>query len=224
MIKLISSKRFIAETIEDLNLSSPDYLDRIYSWIEYGLGIMDMSKYYSLKSKWIEIKQHRGQLPCSYKYLHSFWDYNNSCRSSNNPYGLNYVPTSNSPLVGKDYIGYPVANRKISVDGEYIYSDVEKGKLLLIYRDIPKDEEGFPLVPDNPFVFEALLYFIIYRLALKGIEHPIIKYGDAFQQWERLYPRAANDVNWMALSEYEEFTQFWNSPYLGNMVKDLYIS
>ena len=80
------------------------------------------------------------------------------------------------------------------------------------------------MIPDNPFVFEALMFYIIYRLALKGIEHPIIKFDVAQQQWERLYPRAANDVNWMTPSEYTEFTSFWNSPYMGNMVNNLYIN
>ena len=68
------------------------------------------------------------------------------------------------------------------------------------------------------------MFFIIYRLALKGIEHPIVKISDAMTQWNVLYPRASNDVDWMSQPEYEEFTQMWNSPLLGNLVQNLYIS
>lgn len=224
MIKLSSSKRFIAEVIEDLNLSSMDYIDRVYSWIENALGVMDMAKYYCLKSEVVKIDNHRGLLPCDYRFLHSVWVTNGSERPTNASLGLAYVPVSSSPLVGRNYEGYPISNKKISIDGYHIHSDAPKAKVLVVYRAIPRDSEGYPMIPENAFVKEALMFYIIYRLALKGIQHPIIKVGDAIQRWETLYPRAANDVDWMTQSEYEEFTQMWNSPLLGNLVQDLYIS
>lgn len=220
MIKLSSSKKFIAEVIEDLNLSSNDYIDRMYAWIEQGLGIMDMAKFYSMKTEIIDIVNYRGNLPCDYKFVHSVWAITGN--TDNN--GLAYIPVSTSPLVGFNYKGYPVSNTKISIDGYYIHSDVIKGKVLLVYRAVPKDCDGYPMIPDNPFVKEALMFFIIYRLALKGIEHPIVKISDAMTQWNVLYPRASNDVDWMSQPEYEEFTQMWNSPLLGNLVQNLYIS
>ena len=46
-MKLISSKRFIAESIEDLPMDLSGYIHRFYSWIEYALGQMGLVKYYS---------------------------------------------------------------------------------------------------------------------------------------------------------------------------------
>lgn len=224
MIKLTSSKRFIAEIVEDLNLSTVDYIDRLYSWIEYGLGMMDMAKYYTLKSEIIQIDNYRGILPCDLVFVHSLWSTNGLGSNGNGGVNLAYIPVSTSPLVGFNHKGYPISTRKVSVDGYHIHSDVRKTKVLLVYRSLPKDCDGYPMIPDNPYVKEALMFFIIYRLALKGIAHPIIKIGDAMGKWEQLYPRASNDVNWMSQPEYEEFTQMWNSPLLGNIVQDLYIS
>lgn len=223
MITFISSKRFIAEVLEDISLNSPDYMDRIYAWIEYGLGQMGMSKYYKFKSEVIEIDNHRGILPCDIKFIHSFWAKGSGgcgCGTS----GLTNIFISDNPMVGKDLQGYPRSNARINIDGYHVHSDIRKDKFLLLYKGVPKDKEGYPEVPDNPFVFEALTFYIIYRLALKGIEHPIIKMGDALQRWEKLYPRASNDVDWMDSSEMADFTAYWNSPYLGNIVEHLYIS
>lgn len=224
MIKFVSAKKVIAEIVEDLNLSSVDYIDRMYAWIERALGMMDMSKYYTLKAEFVDIDNYKGVLPCDVKFIHSLWETSNSYSVNNLRDNLSYIPVSTSPLVGFNHKGYPISTKKVSVDGYFIYSDIIKSKVLLIYRGIPKDCDGFPLVPDNPYVEEALMFYIIYRLALKGIEHPVVKIGDAMAQWNQLYPRASNDVNWFTQPEYEEFTQMWNSPLLGNMVQDLYIS
>lgn len=221
MIQLVTSKRFIGELLEDLNISSSDYVHRFYSWIEYGIGMMDLAKFYTHRAKVVEIKNHKGMLPCDTKFFHSMWvEGTKPCGN----YGLSYIQLSTSPLVGKDFKGYPIANNKISIEGRFINSDKEKQKVLVVYRGVPKDEEGYPMIPDNPFVFEALNFYIIYRLGMKGVEHPLIKWSDAYQLWLQAYPRASNDVNWMTPAEYEEFTTFWNSPYMGNMVSQLYIS
>lgn len=222
MIKLITSARFIGELIDDLDISTSSYVNRFYSWIEYGLGMMDLSKYYSLQSRVVEIDNHRGELPCDAKFIHSIWTQGSGDIQTSNNYGMAYLQTGSSPLIGKNFKGYPVANTRISVDGYYINSDVKKAKVLVVYRGIPRDRDGYPMVPDNPLVFEALMYYIIYRLALRGVSHPVIDFNTALMMWERLYPRASNDVNWFTPSEYEEFTNFWNSPYIGNMVQQLY--
>ena len=106
----------------------------------------------------------------------------------------------------------------------FINTDIENGNILLVYRAIPKDEEGYPMIPDNAFLTEALNYYIIHRLALKGIEHPLIKFNVAYQMWERLYPRAGNDIEWLSLPELEEFERMWTNPLLGNIRNNLYIN
>lgn len=224
MVKLITSARFIGETIDDLDLSTSDYIDRFYSWIEYGLGIMGLSKYYTLQSKVVEIDNFKGMLPCDAKFVHSVWTQGSNGYQNGGSYGMGYVSASTSPLVGRDFKDYPVSNRLITIDGYHVHSDVKKTKVLIIYRGIPRDCDGYPMVPDNPFVFEALMYYIVFRLAMRGVAHPVISFEMAKQLWEQMYPRAANDVNWMDHSEYEEFTSFWNSPYIGNIVEQLYTS
>jgi hypothetical protein len=55
---------------------------------------------------------------------------------------------------------------KIHMDN--IYVDFEEGELKLDYLAMPVDEEGYPLVPDDPTFFQALFYLIASKLILRG--------------------------------------------------------
>ena len=216
-MKLISSKRFIAESIEDLPMDLSAYIHRFYSWIEYALGQMGLVKYYSLTHRVIDIENHRGELPCNFHFIHSAWIRGN-CNG-----GLSYLNLTGSPFIG-ELNSYTKSGNKGRIEDNYIYTDIDKGKILLVYRQIPKDDEGYPLIPDNPFLNEALMYYIIYRLALKGVEHPIIKFKDALNMWNTMYPRASNDIEWFTLPELEEFERSWTSILKGNLANNLYIN
>lgn len=216
-MKLISSKRFIAEAIEDLPMDLSGYIHRFYSWIEYALGQIGLVKYYKLTYKIIEIDNNRGELPCNYHFIHSAW-----IRSTADG-GLAYLNLTGSPFIG--YLtGYTESGNKGRIEDNYIYTDIKKGKILLMYREIPKDEEGYPFIPDNPFLNEALLYYIIYRLALKGVSHPTISFDKALQLWNTMYPRAGNDIEWFTLPELEEFERSWSYILKGNIANNLYIN
>lgn len=217
-MKLITSKRFIGELIEDINVSPSDYLHRLYGWIDNGLELMGLTNYYPLTADIASIENKESPLPCDLKYLHSLWVQGESPCGR---YGLFNVPLNTDVLNSVDIKDASITRQNISVVGNYIKSPVDNIKVLVIYRAVPKDEEGFPLVPDNAFVSEALRYYIIYRLGLKGIEHPVIRWDNAYQQWERLYPRAANDVNWFTSYELEDFNTYWQSNTVQHLLKQI---
>lgn len=219
-MRLVSSKRIIAETIEDFPMDLSNYVDSFYRWIEYAIGQIGLVKYYTLTSTVIDIENHRGKLPCCLHFIHSAW-IRCSCNCNG---GLGYLNLTGSPFVGHEINNYTKVGNKGSLDGNYINTDIKEGKILLVYRKMPKDDDGYPLVPDNAFLFEALTFYLIYRLAIKGIEHPIIKFGDALRRWEELYPRAGNDIEWFTLPELEEFRRMWTSSLKANTTENLYIN
>lgn len=219
-MKLISSKKFIGQTLENSPIDISDFIRSIYDWIECALGQIGLVKYYPLTHKVIDIKSHKGELPCDYNFVHSAWIRNN-CGCTG---GWSYLNLTGSPFIGNCLDLYTKAGNKGSLEGNYIHTDIDNGKILLVYRAVPQDDEGYPMIPDNAFLTEALNYYIIHRLALKGIEHPIIKFNVAYEMWERLYPRAGNDIEWFSLPELEEFTRMWNNPLIGNITDNLYIN
>lgn len=47
-----------------------------------------------------------------------------------------------------------------TVNNSYIYLSKEKGKIKMSYRAIPVDEDGYPMIPDDPVFQRALRLFI----------------------------------------------------------------
>ena len=50
---------------------------------------------------------------------------------------------------------------KYRIQGEYIYTSFESGKLQIAYDGIPVDTEGIPMVPDRASILKAIEYSII---------------------------------------------------------------
>ena len=49
----------------------------------------------------------------------------------------------------------------------YIYVDFDEGYVLLKYYAFPIDEEGWPMVPDNPFFIGAVEHYLRYMIGQK---------------------------------------------------------
>lgn len=47
-----------------------------------------------------------------------------------------------------------------TINNSYIYLSKEKGKIEMSYKAIPVDEDGYPMIPDNPVFQRALRMFI----------------------------------------------------------------
>lgn len=207
-IKLISSKELIGEIIEDFGVDKTDKVYRMYAWIERGLGIMGLVNYYKDKTTVIEVTDGRGEVPCEAKYVHSFWI---TSENSNNPYNLSYLPIKNTKLASKPIKGNN--SRALGyINHNYLHTNFNDGLVLCYHKSIPKDKEGYPLIPDDDFVKEALPFFIIYKLSLSGYKHPVVDIETASNRWRQLYPAAANSVDWLDATDRLEFSEMWTNP------------
>lgn len=219
MTRLISSKEFIGELMEDLNLDVADHIDSIYRWIEYAVAQAGILRAYPLTNKVIDVEQGQCSLPCNIKFFHSLWTRSSICTN-----GIGYINIVDTPFVANpELMGYQPNGNMGRIEDNILFTDLKEGKVLLIYRYLPKDSEGFPMIVDNAFLREALNFYIIYRFWMKGIKHNVISFETAMQKWEQLYPRAANDIDWFTLPELESFTRMWSTLLAGTTVDNLYI-
>jgi len=93
--------------------------------------------------------------------------------------------------------------------------------IIFLYKGLPCDAEGYPMVPKSAKTNEALRFWIIYNLGIMGYEHPVVKWNDALTLWEKNYPRAKNELNWMDAQEQQEFTEMWNTILIGDKSNSL---
>lgn len=216
-MQLKSSKQFIGSLISDINLDISDIEHRIFEWIDMALDIMDITKHHVLVREIIDIENYTGKLPCDLDNIHSVWG-KGACG------GLQYINISNSPLVLERSDLYIMNGVLASIEGNHIKTSFKRGKVLLIYKTAPKDCDGYPMLPKSAKLEEAIMYYIIYRLALKGYKHPTVSFETSYQQWNNLYVGAANDVEWFTLPELEEFSRLWGTIQLDNTTDNLYIN
>lgn len=54
------------------------------------------------------------------------------------------------------------------LDHGYIFTNFKDGYVQISYRGFPIDNNGFPLIPDDPKFKEALKYYIIYKIDWKN--------------------------------------------------------
>ncbi len=214
--KFMTTKQLIGRVLTVLGLDTTSYFHMFPQMIEDAISIIGIPNYYVTKYINIDITNYKGHLPCDVEHIHSFW-VNHDLSANYDIKSLSRLIIRNNPLIGKvltapvSSIGYGTLN------GRFIETTFDKGTVLLVYKGMPCDEEGFPLVPSNADFMQALEYYIIMRLALIGYKHPIIDYSNAYSLWEKHYPRAGNSINWMNLEEYQEFTEMWNNSILGDL-------
>lgn len=81
------------------------------------------------------------------------------------------------------------------------------GIIMLSYLSWPKDEEGYATIPDNEFLKEAILHYILYRYWLS--KSMMMEEGAAQQvqfhlkMWNQLKAQAAGDLNKPDINELE---------------------
>jgi hypothetical protein len=222
-IKYKSIKNTIGRFIKEFNITDTTFSDDIPQWVEDAIGIMEVPNYYVPKYKLIKIEHYRGHLPCDIENIFGLWC-TNSLSKTDNINNLERLIMQNNPLIGKNIKSYNDSNHYGSIDGRYVHTSFQKGYVYLVYKGMPLDCDGFPLVPDDPKVHEALQYYFIYRMSLSGYKHPVIDFTSALQLWEKKYPAAANNVNWMDRQDYQEFTEMWTNAILGDLHANNYIS
>ena len=216
-MQLKSSKQIIGSLITDINLDISDIEHRLFEWIDMALDIMAITKHHILVRDIIEIKNNRGTLPCGMDNLHSIWG-RGKCG------GLQYINITGSPLVLERSDLYCMEGTLGSIEGNTLITSFKKGRVLVIHKSAPKDCDGYPMIPKSAKLEEALMYYIIYRLALKGYKHSVISFETAYQQWNNLYVGAASDVEWFTLPELEEFSRLWGTVQLDSITDNLYIN
>ena len=97
------------------------------------------------------------------------------------------------------------------ISGSILHTNIESGYITFHYLGMEVDSNGYPLVPDSPFVYEALEWFVMYKLLLGGHKHhTITNWKEAYGMWVELYPQAQNDLAFPDIPKFNKFMKVWN--------------
>ena len=210
---LVSSEELIGEFLIDFNMVSTDFIGRLNRHITRGIELMQIDTFYTRCIKAFTAEENRTPIPCGAKHIEAivlssatggslFLDISNNA--------LRLINSEHSDGLSEVY-GY--------VDDGYLKLKDFEGKGFFLYKGLPKTSKGFLKIPDDAFVKEALLFFLIAKLALSGYKHKVVTREEAEVRWAELYPQARNSVNFPTVDDIEQYTIMNTSPLYNNIFR-----
>ncbi len=221
MNNLLEIEHLEARFIREFGIKNLSYIIDLDTWARDGIHDMRIPNFYQVKD--IEVKVVDGKASirqATEMFLSAYYSQSagkeftiaNSFElliRNNNNLGSNGIPCAGSIYA--------------TINSGIINIKEQTGYLRIFYKDVPTDCNNKTLIPNNPKVIKALMYYFIYRMSLSGYVHPVLDWQTALQLWEKDYPAAGNDASWFTEAELQAFTEMWTNPLLGDLHRNNYI-
>lgn len=165
------------------------------------IGIFGMPKLYQDKEEVLHIEDFRAKLPCDLISINQIKDCNTGiCLRSMTD---NFMPRNNG-------------DRELSfkTQGQALFVSFKSGEVLVSYKAIPVDEDGLPLLIDNPIFLKALEAYIKREaftiLFDMGKISPAVLQNTQ-QQYAWLAGQLQSEFTIPSQSEMESISRMWNT-------------
>lgn len=165
------------------------------------IGIFGMPKLYQDKEEVLHIEDFRAKLPCDLISINQIKDCNTGiCLRSMTD---NFMPRNND-------------DRELSfkTQGQVLFVSFKTGEVLVSYKAIPVDEDGLPLLIDNPIFLKALEAYIKREaftiLFDMGKISPAVLQNTQ-QQYAWLAGQLQSEFTIPSQSEMESISRMWNT-------------
>lgn len=228
--KLISTTEVIGKVFRDLKPTDASWTYDAVEWIGEALDFIGYHGIFDHKTETVSVSDFRAEFPCDlYSLIQvehngqalvygtdtAAYDTNRTTASSptaeNGVYTAAVVADTNptddhsSPAFSLQ----STANRRggaadyYLVNAGYIVTSFEEGDIKLHYTAYPVDANGFPMVPDNIYVKQALEWYIIRQMMMGGYIHPVFNWQIADQKWGHYCVAAQNDLAYPSIDKME---------------------
>lgn len=147
-MRLILDKLLRHPLMQDLSLESAvDYT------VDF-MRIVGMPNMFIEKTEIVEIQNYRAMLPCDYYQMIQVRS------AKEGKFAFRYSTDTFHMSECKDDCGREPVDLTYKIQGNMIYTSIEKGEIELSYEAIATDSEGYPLLPDNSSFTRALQLYI----------------------------------------------------------------
>ena len=171
----------------------------VAQWIVDALEFIGTLHIYEKKSKIAKINNYLIPLFCGIEKLSEVF-YKESCL-----WWVNYNPCC--PTTGH----HNSPNLTVALDPPYLRFNFTDTEVNITYLGIPTDAESFPKIPDNPYVKEAVFWYVVFKMLLSGNTHPTITIGMASEEWTRFKVQSQNSLNMPYANTIDETLTAWRS-------------
>lgn len=222
----VSIENVIGRVIRNTKITDTSAIQDIYEWIPEAMELLQTKYELEPKCKPLNIRFHQALLPKGLVYIEAVvyggqrLRYSEQLRAKpDNPSGAQTVFQSVpelkvNPATGNSMIGWTSEQLKnIPESGaEYYYlkpnylctSMRDCKEVLLYYKSVPMDENGFPMIPDNGAYKEALYWYVRGKLIGSGqLVDPRNTEDKCNQLFEMHGGRAINEITYPSVDKME---------------------
>lgn len=163
------------------------------------IGIFGMPRLYQDKEVIVTVDNHRGKLPCDLISINQVKKSDGICLRSMTD---NFYPSDNN------------GELTFKTQGQILFTSLKTGELIISYKAIPVDEDGLPLLIDNPVFLKALESYIkreVFTILFDmGKISPAVLQNTQ-QQYAWLAGQLQSEFTIPSVSEMESISRMWNT-------------
>lgn len=184
-------------------------LEQVVSYVISFIGIFGMPKLYQNKEEVLHIDDFRALLPCDLVSI-------NQIKECETGICLRSMTDNFMPREQQDKnTGYKLPQElTFKTQGQILYVSFKTGDVLLSYKAIPLDRDGFPLLIDNPVFLKALEVYIkreVFTVLFDMGKITPAVLQNTQQQYAWLAGQLQSEFNIPSISEMESISRMWTS-------------
>lgn len=161
-------------------------------------GIFNMPQLYTEKSTFVEIKDYRGKLPCDLVSI-------KQVRDTRDNLALKELDST--------FFNPNTKDKAFKTQNMIIFTTFKEGKVEIVYRAVPVDEEGYPMIIDNEKYKNALELYIKKDRFTRYFDNGKL-HQNILQNVQQEYAWAAgqleSELKMPSLSQWENISQAHN--------------
>ena len=173
------------------------------------LGVFGMPKLFEDREETIHIEDFRGRLPCNCIQI-------NQIKECKTGVCLRSMTDNFMPREHRDkYEGHKRPQEfAFKTQGRVIYTSFKSGDIMVSYKSVPIDEDGFPLLIDNPVFMRTLELYIKMEefttlFDMGKISHAVLQ--NTQQQYAWSAGQLQSEFTIPSQSEMESISRMWNT-------------
>ncbi len=200
--KTCSIEKVIAQIYRDFKPANSGWVDDAAEWMFDAIEIMRVCQSFVEKGVELKVIDYRVKLPCDIENLLGF-EYKNKRLPKSG--GSNHKNAKCSCL---DNLICSV-DESYSLNPNYAIMTFKDGCVTCYYDGLETDCNGLPTIIDDAVYRQAIIWYVMAMMLLRGFKHQTVTYEMAWQKWEIFYPRAQNRFRVADVDSYEVFKKSW---------------
>ena len=207
--KQVSCRTILAKVYRDFRVKdSSALLDDSIEWIGEAIEIIGCGGSYVRDNADSHVTDYRTILPCPVECLLGITYKGKRLLLNDGLRIKNLVKDSvlqTFPEM-KEYCCAPSCSTNFyQLNGKCIITSFKEGDIKIYYEKISVDDDGFPCVPDDAEVKNAISWYVMRGLLGAGYTHPVFDWKTTDALWEKHYPRAQNRIKMPNRDRYSKF-------------------